>query len=230
MSNEHNSDNNSNNNNNDDDNNNNNSGTPKKREKHKYEDEIIEWLKAGPTPKQIEDEERRQNIQKQHMNRNKLRVFGMPTQWLTVDELRDAVMRVFNAAGADVKEEHIEWIGRRKNSQHVVCHFVDSTHRSRVLNHDSTIRQIHRGGRQTGVGFKPLFCEEYFEIHYFIIKSYREGGRVLHWKFVNDAIMVQLQGDDKRYHAVTHWNDLIKLGIVDNIDNFDNVDDADNFD
>jgi hypothetical protein len=164
----------------------------------------------GEEPMSVEDE-RAMNIQAQEQHAASLTIIGLP-QHIEDHELEDEVLKLFNAMNARVDYRQLEAVFRAGNRGMVIVKFFDPMMVRVVLGKTSSLRDLDLFGGAR-IFIKQSLCREFTTINYFLRKAKREG-RIYRYRLWSGTNQVMINEEDD-FVEITHRNDLIELGIVD---------------
>merc|ERR1712212_144792 len=171
---------------------------------------MLDYYEDGDEPMSVEDE-RAMNIQAQEQHAARLTMDGLP-QHIEDHELEDEVLKLFNAMNARVDYRQLEAVFRVGNRVMVIVKFFDPMMVRVVWSKTSSIRDLDLYGGAR-IFIKQSLCREFTTINYFLRIAKREG-RIYRYRLWSGTNQVMINEEDD-FVEITHRNDLIELGIVD---------------
>ena len=165
----------------------------------------------------LEKLEREQNWHFQYQRRNSIEITGIPES-VDQKDLEDEVVNIFKVAGVKVNGRELD------NFQMQACHrigkkgitivkFVNRKFAYEGLRCGRNLKGKEIFGANSKVYINNSFCREYQYLNYCVRKA-KSNNKIFRWKVKHGVNLIQVD-DGGDFIEITHKNDLIKLGIID---------------
>ena len=165
----------------------------------------------------LEKLEREQNRHLQYERRNTIEITGIPES-VDQDDLEDQVVNIFEAAGVSVNGQkldpfQIQACHRIGKKGITIIKFVNRKFAYEGLRCGRNLKDKEIFGSNSKVYINNSFCREYQYLNYCIRKA-KTGNKIFRWKIKHGVNLIQVK-EGSEYIEITHKNDLIQLGIID---------------